>query len=91
MFETIEEKGKKSIFAKGFVTLDYACLGCHGSRDKNWAAKNTTEFHKCLSQAGDPTIGALKPPLLLYGRKYVTHDPDSIYPGSMTAKGDQKA
>ena len=46
MFETLEEKGKKSTFAKGFVTLDYACLGCHGSRDKKWAAQNAKGIHK---------------------------------------------
>jgi hypothetical protein len=43
MFEAIEEKGKKSTFAKGFVTLDFACLGCHGSRDKKWAAQNAKD------------------------------------------------
>lgn len=46
MFKTVEEKGKKSTFAKGFVTLDYACLGCHGSKDLNWAAKHAKGFHK---------------------------------------------
>lgn len=46
MFETIEEKGKKSTFAKTFVTVEYACLSCHASRDKDWAAKNAKGFHK---------------------------------------------
>ena len=46
MFEEIEEKGKRSIFAKGFVTLDFVCLGCHGSKDKGWAARNARGFHK---------------------------------------------
>jgi len=46
MFKTVEEKGKKSTFAKGFVTVEYACLGCHGARDKAWAAKNAKGFHK---------------------------------------------
>lgn len=46
MFETIEEKGKKSTFAKGFVTLDYVCLGCHGSRDIKWAAKHAKDIHR---------------------------------------------
>ncbi|NIQ95398.1 MAG: hypothetical protein GWN87_15255 [Desulfuromonadales bacterium] len=46
MFYTVEEKGKKSIFAQGFVTVEYACLSCHGSRDKVWAAKNAKDFHK---------------------------------------------
>lgn len=46
MFKTIEEKGKKSTFAKGFVTVEYACLSCHGSRDKAWAANAAKGFHK---------------------------------------------
>jgi len=45
MFKTVEEKGKKSTFAKGFVTVEYACLSCHGSRSKGWAAKNAKDFH----------------------------------------------
>ena len=45
MFTTVEEKGKKSTFAKGFITLDYACLSCHGSRDRQWASKYGTGFH----------------------------------------------
>lgn len=46
MFKEIEEKGKKSTFAKGFVTVDFACLSCHGSRDKVWAAAQAKNFHK---------------------------------------------
>lgn len=46
MFTTVEEKGKKSTFAKGFVTVDFACIGCHGSRDREWAAGNAKGFHK---------------------------------------------
>ncbi len=46
MFETVEKDGKKSTYAKGFVTLDYACLSCHASRDKQWAAKAAKGFHK---------------------------------------------
>ncbi len=46
MFQTIEEKGKESTFAKGFVTLDFACLSCHGSKDRTWAAKHAKGFHK---------------------------------------------
>ncbi len=45
MFETVEEKGKKSTFAKGYVTVEYACLSCHASRDKAWAAKAASNFH----------------------------------------------
>lgn len=43
MFFDVEKDGKKHTYAKGFMTLDYACLSCHGSRDKQWAAKG---FHK---------------------------------------------
>ena len=46
MFATKEKKGKKSSYAKGFVTLDFVCLGCHQSRDVNWAAKNAGKIHK---------------------------------------------
>lgn len=46
MFRTVEEKGKKSTFAKGFVTLEYSCLSCHASRDKKWAAKQAKKVHK---------------------------------------------
>ena len=45
MFRTIEEKGKKSTFAKGFVTVEYVCLGCHASRDKKWAAAEAKKVH----------------------------------------------
>lgn len=46
MFVTTEEKGKKVTVAKGFVTLDYACLGCHLSRDRQWAGKHARDIHK---------------------------------------------
>ena len=45
MFKVVEENGKKSTFARGFVTLDYVCLSCHGSRDRKWAAKHAKGFH----------------------------------------------
>ncbi len=46
MFATKEKNGKKKITAKGFVTLDFACLNCHGSRDLKWAAKQAKKIHK---------------------------------------------
>ena len=46
MFATKESKGKKSTYAKGFVTLDFACLNCHKSRDLQWAAKYAKDFHQ---------------------------------------------
>ncbi len=45
MFVTEEKDGKKSTYAKGFVTLDYVCLSCHMSRDKQWAAKEAKKVH----------------------------------------------
>lgn len=46
MFKEVEEKGKKSLFAKGFVTVEYTCLSCHAGRDKLWASKNAEGYHK---------------------------------------------
>ena len=44
-FATVEKKGKKSKYAAGIVTLEYACLGCHLGRDVNWAAENAKKIH----------------------------------------------
>lgn len=46
MFVTEEKDGKKKSYALGFVTMDFACLNCHKSRDLNWAAKNAKGIHK---------------------------------------------
>jgi hypothetical protein len=48
MFKTVDENGKKSTFAQGYLTVEYACLSCHGSRDKAWAAKNAKGLHKAM-------------------------------------------
>ncbi len=32
-------------FAKGFVTLDFACLNCHKNKDMDWAAKMAKGIH----------------------------------------------
>lgn len=45
MFEKVVKDGKAKYFAQGFVTLEYTCLACHLSRDKEWAAKNAKDFH----------------------------------------------
>ncbi|RME63258.1 MAG: hypothetical protein D6778_09865, partial [Nitrospirae bacterium] len=37
-------KGSKT-FAKGFVTVEFACLGCHKNKDKNWASRMATGVH----------------------------------------------
>jgi len=46
MFTEVEKKGKKVAIAKNMVTLEYACLGCHGARDKAWASTHAKNFHK---------------------------------------------
>jgi len=46
MFQVVEEMGKKSTFAKGFVTVDFTCLSCHQSRDREWASKQAKKVHK---------------------------------------------
>ena len=46
LFYTEEKDGKKSTYASDAVTLDFVCLNCHQSRDKNWAAKYAKGFHK---------------------------------------------
>ena len=45
-FATVEKDGKKSTYADGFVTLEFACLGCHLGRDVKWASKNAKKIHK---------------------------------------------
>ncbi len=46
MIKTVEKDGKKTTFAQGFVSLDYACLACHQGRDKKWASKKAPKVHK---------------------------------------------
>jgi len=46
MFYDEEVKGKKATFAKGFVTLDFACLNCHKNKDIKWAAKKAKGIHE---------------------------------------------
>ncbi len=45
MFYTEEVKGKKKTFARGFITVDFACLGCHKNRDKKWASQMAKGVH----------------------------------------------
>ncbi len=46
MFYTEEKDGKKLKFARGFVTVEYACLNCHKNKDKEWAAAQGKTIHK---------------------------------------------
>ncbi len=32
--------------AKGFLTVDFACLSCHQDKDVAWAASNARGMHK---------------------------------------------
>lgn len=45
MFKDGKLGGKKVTFAQGFVTSDFSCLNCHGSRDKQWAAEKGKNYH----------------------------------------------
>jgi hypothetical protein len=38
------KEGKKEL-ARGFLTVDFACLDCHQDRDKSWALKNAKGVH----------------------------------------------
>lgn len=40
-----EDKPVMNEFAKGFVTLDFACLNCHKNKDIKWAAKKAMKIH----------------------------------------------
>jgi len=46
MFTNIKEAGTESTFTKPFVTVEYVCLSCHGSRDKAWALQHSKDFHE---------------------------------------------
>ena len=53
LFEEIEDKGKKSTFTKGFVTVEYTCPGCHprqgpGRRQCEEHAHEVTLFGKTI-------------------------------------------
>ncbi|MBI5254153.1 MAG: hypothetical protein HY930_07165 [Euryarchaeota archaeon] len=39
-----DEKGAE--YASGYITLDFACLKCHGDKDKAWAAQYAAGVHK---------------------------------------------
>ena len=33
-------------FANGYLTIDFACLGCHNGKDRAWAGQNAAGLHK---------------------------------------------
>jgi len=45
--QVMDKEGKPVMeeFAKGFVTLDFACLQCHKDKDIKWAAKKAKKIH----------------------------------------------
>jgi len=45
--QVMDKDGKPEMneFAKGFVTLDFACLNCHKNKDVKWAAKKAGKVH----------------------------------------------
>lgn len=45
MFYTEEKDGKKNMFARGFVTLNFACLNCHKNKDLKWAEGKAKGIH----------------------------------------------
>lgn len=45
MFYQEKLKGKKKTYAKGMVTLDFACLNCHKNKDLKWAASKAKGIH----------------------------------------------
>ncbi len=45
MFYGAKKNGKKVMYAKGAVTLDFVCLNCHQSRDMRWAARYAKKIH----------------------------------------------
>lgn len=46
MFYTEKMAEKEATFAKGFVTLGFACLSCHKNRDLNWAGSKAKGIHR---------------------------------------------
>ena len=45
MFYIEKENDKQHTYAKGFVTLDFACLNCHANKDRKWAARRARKIH----------------------------------------------
>lgn len=45
MFYEEKTKGKKMTYAKGLVTLDFACLNCHKNKNLKWAAAKAKGIH----------------------------------------------
>ncbi|RJQ52043.1 MAG: hypothetical protein C4526_08950 [Nitrospiraceae bacterium] len=41
-----ERKPVMEEFARGFVTVEFACLNCHKNKDKDWAITKAKDFHK---------------------------------------------
>ncbi|MDP2277672.1 MAG: cytochrome c3 family protein [Nitrospirota bacterium] len=46
--QVMDKDGKPAMneFAKGFVSVEFACLNCHKDKDKTWAIKKAKGIHK---------------------------------------------
>jgi hypothetical protein len=45
MFYSEKSGVKKKEFAKGYVTVDFACLNCHKNKNRKWALSHTKGIH----------------------------------------------
>ena len=45
MFYFEKYGNKKNEFAKNYITLDFACLGCHKNEDRKWAGSKAKGIH----------------------------------------------
>ncbi len=44
-FSSITKNGKTHSYATGIITVNFSCLGCHLSRDINWASSEARKIH----------------------------------------------
>jgi hypothetical protein len=46
MFKTVKDEDRESIFTKGFIAVEYACLQCHKGQGREWAISHSINFHQ---------------------------------------------
>lgn len=44
-YEETDRQGNKNTYARGFLSIDYACLGCHTDKDPYWASFKSKGIH----------------------------------------------
>jgi hypothetical protein len=51
-------------YAEGYLTLEFACLGCHTDKDKNWSLKYAERIHSYVAapSTAAPTPAPAEPP-----------------------------